>query len=176
MTIIESHISAPDGSGTWLVVNTRSHQEACASENLVRQEFHVYCPMISRRIRHARRAHDAPRPLFPGYIFVEHRPQQTWRPILGTYGVKTLVRSGDRPSVLASGFIDALKARELGGVIRKPAAALEIGQRVAVQGGPLDGLIGEIIALRDKERVLVLLDLLDRETRTHVRADMLSPL
>jgi transcriptional antiterminator RfaH len=176
MTLVESQISGPAGSGTWLVVNTRPHQEAYARENLVRQDFHVYCPMISKRIRHARRAHDAPRPLFPGYIFVEQRAQQSWRPILGTYGVKTLVTSGDRPSVLPGRFVEALKVREIGGVICKPAAALEVGQRVEVQGGPLGGLIGKIIALRDKERVLVLLNLLDQETRTHIRVDMLSPL
>ena len=176
MTITDSHNSGPLGPATWLVINTRPHQQAYARENLVRQDFHVYCPMISRRIRHARRVQDVPRPLFPGYIFVEQRPQQSWRPILGTYGVKTLVTSGDQPSVLPGRFVDALKAREFGGVIRKPAAALEVGQRVEVQRGPLGGFIGKIIALRDKERVLVLLNLLDQETRTLIRVDMLSPL
>jgi transcriptional antiterminator RfaH len=166
-----------DPSKKWLVINTIPHRETYACEHLVRQDFHVYCPMITKRIRHARSVYEASRPLFPSYIFVEYRPQrETWRPILGTYGVKSLVRTGDRPSLLCGSFIDDLRARECDGVIRKPATPLQVGQDVAVRGGPLDGLIGKIMELRDNERVLVLLNLLDQQTKTHLHADMLSPL
>src|SRR5262245_23375997 len=106
----------------WLVINTLPHRESYACEHLRRQEFHVYCPMITKRIKHARSVFDAPRPLFPSYVFVEHRPQlRSWRPILGTHGVKSLVRTGEQPGFLCGSFIDDLKARELDGVIRKPA-------------------------------------------------------
>ncbi len=174
--MLSTPISKQVPHSKWLVVQTLPHREAYARDNLVRQDFHAYCPMITKRIRHARRAHDAPRPLFPGYIFVEHRQQQTWRPITGTFGVKTLVRSGDQPSLLCGSFIEGLRARESAGVICAPAAALAVGQQVAIQGGPLDGLVGKIIELREKDRVLVLLNLLEQQTRTHVHADMLSPL
>jgi transcriptional antiterminator RfaH len=161
----------------WLVVNTQPRRESYACEHLIRQHFHVYCPMITARIKHARSVHDAPRPLFPGYIFVEHRADSpTWRPILGTQGVKSLVRTGEQPSLLDGSFIEGLKAREIGGVIRKPAVSLEVGQHVAVQGGPLDGFVGRIIEMRGKDRVLVLLNLLDQQTRTRVSADNLNPL
>jgi transcriptional antiterminator RfaH len=164
-------------SRKWLVVNTLAHQETYACEHLLRQNFRVYCPMITKRIKHARSVHDAARPLFPGYIFVEHRLQQpSWRPILGTRGVRSVVRTGERPSLLCGSFIEGLKARESGGVIRKPAAPLQVGQHVAVQGGPLDGFAGLIIELRENDRVLVLLDLLNRPTRTSVPADSLNPL
>jgi transcriptional antiterminator RfaH len=164
-------------SEKWLVVNTIHHREIYACEHLVRQDFHVYCPMITKRVKHARRAYDASRPLFPGYIFVEYRSQrETWRPILGTHGVKSLVRTGGQPSLLSGGFIDSLKARESDEIIRKPETPLQIGQDVAVRGGPLDGLIGKIMELRDNERVLVLLNLLDQQTKTHLHADMLSPI
>lgn len=161
----------------WLVVNTQPHRESYACEHLLRQNFHMYCPMVTARIKHARSVHDAPRPLFPGYIFVEHRLEnQPWRVILGTKGVKSLVRTGEQPSLLCGSFIAGLKARELGGVIRKPAVSLRVGQHVAVQGGPLDGFAGLIIEMRGKDRVLVLLSLLDQETRTHMRAERLHPI
>jgi transcriptional antiterminator RfaH len=161
----------------WLVVNTQPHRESYACEHLLRQRFHVYCPMITMRIRHARSVHDAPRPLFPGYLFVKHHLEnQAWRPILGTQGVKSLVRTGEQPSLLCGSFIEGLKARELEGVIRKPDVPLRVGQRVAVQGGPLDGFVGLIIEMRGKDRVLVLLNLLDQETRTHLRTESLYPL
>jgi dihydrodipicolinate synthase/N-acetylneuraminate lyase len=44
-----------------------------------------------RRIRHARRAHDVLRPLFPSYLFVHLSPQtQRWRPIMSSFGVRML--------------------------------------------------------------------------------------
>lgn len=133
--------------------------------------------MISRRIRHARRAYDAPRPLFPGYIFVRHQPERaTYRPVLGTHGVKALMRTGERPSLLSGGFVEGLRARESGGVICKPVDPLSVGQKVCVKGGPLDGLVGEILELREKDRVLVLLNLLDQQTRTQMSSAMLNPL
>jgi transcriptional antiterminator RfaH len=167
-------MSAP--SSKWLVIATHPHRELFAISNLKRQDFDAYCPMIMKRIRHARRVYDDPRPLFPGYIFVAFQPAQNWRPILGTYGVKSLVRNGEEPGLLGGSFIDAMKSRERDGVIRKLAAELEAGQRVEVQGGPFDGLVGEILELRDKERVLVLLNMLDQQTKTHLRVDMLNPI
>jgi transcriptional antiterminator RfaH len=132
--------------------------------------------MVTKRIKHARVIQDVSRPLFPGYVFVEHRPQlQTWRPILGTHGVKSVVRTGERPSLLCGSFIDGLKACEVDGVICKPTAPLSVGQDVAVQGGPFHGLVAKIIELREKDRVLVLLDYLNNQTKVHLRSDMLTP-
>jgi transcriptional antiterminator RfaH len=160
----------------WLVINTLPHRETHACEHLTRQHFRVYCPMIMRRVRHARSVSDEPRPLFPGYVFVEHRlADPTWRPILGTQGVKSVVRSGDQPSLLCGSFIDELRAREVEGVLRKPRDPLEVGQRVTVQGTAFGGLVGQIIELRDKDRVMILLELLDKQTRVQLRTDNLSP-
>jgi transcriptional antiterminator RfaH len=160
----------------WLVVSTIPYKEVYACDHLVRQTFHVYCPMVTKRIKHARSIQDVRRPLFPGYVFVEHRPQLgTWRPILGTHGVKSVVRIGERPSLLCGSFIDGLKACETDGVICKPTAQLSVGQDVTVQGGPFDGFVARIIELREKDRVLVLLDYLNNQTKMHLRADMLTP-
>jgi transcriptional antiterminator RfaH len=164
----------PKSPGKWLVVNTFTHRENYACEHLLRQDFRVYCPMITKHIKHARSAYDVPRPLFPSYIFVEHQ-YRTWRPILGTQGVKSVIRTGEQPGLLCGSFVDALKARESDGVIRKPALPFRVGQSVTVQGGPLDGFVGPIIELRERDRVLVLLDLLDQQTRTSLRADSLRP-
>jgi transcriptional antiterminator RfaH len=160
----------------WLVISTLPHKESYACEHLTRQDFQVYCPMIMRRVRHARSTSDERRPLFPGYVFVEHALEgRTWRPILGTQGVKSVVRSGEQPSLLCGSFIDELKAREVQGVVRKPSDPLEVGQRVTVQGTAFDGLVGHIIELRDKDRVMILLELLDKQTRVQLRTENLSP-
>jgi transcriptional antiterminator RfaH len=156
----------------WIVVATQSNREHFAIENLVRQNYIVYCPMILKHIRHARRVYDAHRPLFPGYIFVR-ADRRSWRPISGTLGVRSIVHSGDTATYLPSGFVESLKARECGGVICKPVAPFKCGQAVTINGGEFDGLVGRIAEIRERDRILLLLNLLNQQTKVHVEARML---
>jgi transcriptional antiterminator RfaH len=160
---------------SWVVLTTRSHSESLACDNLRRQGYNLYCPMIVKRIRHARKCYDAPRPLFPGYIFVEYRGEaRHWRPILSTYGVRSLIRNGEVPARLPLGFVESLKAREIDGVIRAAETPLQPGQAVTIQGGPFDGLVGRILEIRDCDRILLLLDLLNQQTKVSVDAKRLG--
>lgn len=161
----------------WMVLTTHPAREDYARQNLERQGFTVYYPRVIKRIRHARRVYDAARPLFPAYLFVAHQPNGTgWRSLMSTYGVRTLVRSGEAPSLVDGSFIASLKAREVDGVIRRPEQPFAVGQNVRIQGGAFDGLVGRILELRENQRVLVLMDLLNRHSKVLVAADGLSPL
>lgn len=161
---------------SWIVVTTQQHRESFARENLCRQGFNAYCPMITKRIRHARRAYDAPRPLFPGYLFAEYSagPQNS-RAMLGTYGVRSVICHGETQARLPEGFVESLKAREADGVIATPETPFEPGQEVTVSGGLFDGLIGRIVQIRDRDRVLVLLDLLNQQAKVHLPGYSLRP-
>jgi transcriptional antiterminator RfaH len=160
----------------WIVVNTQPHREHVALENLLRQEFVAYCPRIRRRIRHARQSRDVLRPIFPGYLFVQVNPDlQLWRPILSTYGVRTLVRCGDRLSFLDDAFIESLKEREIDGAIMRPASTYEPGQQVKLTGGAFDSLVATILELDEKDRLVVLMDLLNRPTKVTVHMSYVTP-
>ncbi len=153
----------------WIAINTHPHRENVAIENLVRQKFAVYCPMELRRVRHARRTQDVVRPLFPGYIFAEVMPDLTlWRPILSTFGVRAMIRTGDRPAFVDDAFIQGLRAREIDGVIARPVRPYEVGQQVRLSGGPFDGLIATIIEMDERERLVLLTSLLSQTVRLRV--------
>jgi transcriptional antiterminator RfaH len=159
----------------WLVLATHHQREAEAMQHLARQHFAAYCPMTVKHIRHARRAYDAPRPLFPGYIFVAREAVgQRWRPLASTIGVRSLLMAGGEPAKLPAGFVEGLKSREVNGSIAPAGPAFKPGQLVTIQGGPFDGLIGQIAEMREKERVLMLLDLLNRQTRVNIDAKRLA--
>jgi len=143
-------------TGAWAVVNTQPHRERMALENLVRQAFKAYCPLVRRRIRHARRAHDVLRPLFPSYLFVHLSPQtQRWRPIMSTFGVRMLVRFGEQLAFVPDDFIQELKSHEINGGIVYPAKSYMVGQRIKVADGSFSGIGGTIIKMDDivKKRV-----------------------
>ena len=162
--------------GVWAAVNTQPHREAIARENLARQDFDVYCPMLRKRVRHARKAQDVLRPMFPGYLFVRINPElQRWRPIKSTIGVRSIVSCGDRLSLIDQGFIDALKAREINGAIARPDTPFRVGQQIRLAGGPFDGLVGTIIELGDKDRLTVLMNLLNGFVKVHAEPRWASP-
>ncbi|MEZ5855417.1 MAG: transcription termination/antitermination NusG family protein [Hyphomicrobiaceae bacterium] len=153
----------------WVAVNTHPHKEHFALENLARQEFRTYCPMIRRRVRHARRSMDVLRPMFPGYVFAAVGMDRTeWRPLLSTFGVRSVLRCGDNVSIVPEGFIHALQAREIDGAIARPEQVFHIGQVVTMASGPFDGLVATIVGMDTRDRVTVLLDLLNRPVKVQV--------
>ena len=156
-------------------MNTHPNRENSAELNLRNQGYAVYAPMIRKQIRHARRVSEVLRPLFPGYLFVRlNDTQSRWRPILSTVGVRTVVCTRDVPCILPTPFIDDLKARERDGVISRSASAHQIGETVRLGRGAFDGLAGKIIDLAENDRLVVLMDFLNRPVRVKISGDLVS--
>lgn len=163
--------------GSWIAASTHVCRERVAIVNLERQGFSTYCPMLRKRIRHARRQRDVLRPLFPGYVFIcLDFERVTWRPILSTTGVRTLIRFGDRLGILPTQFIEALRAHEHdGAVLLPPSKNFTPGEKVRITDGPLEGLIATVIRADDPKRLLVLMELLRRSVRVMVPAQTVAP-
>ena len=169
------HREAPSRAG-WIVVNTHPHREPLAIENLERQQFEAYCPMIAKRRTHARRTETVLRPLFPGYLFVRGDAQLLrWRPILSTYGVRRIAQTGEQPSFIDNEFIATLKAREIDGAIVRPHTPYQVGQKVSIVTGAFDGLVATIIEMDEKDRLLVLLNFMNRGVQLRVPSGHVTP-
>jgi transcriptional antiterminator RfaH len=163
-------------TGPWIVVNTLAHREHLVLENLRRQQFDAYCPFLRMRRSHARRVDTVLRPLFPNYLFVRAEPKKAqWRPILSTHGVRNVVRTGDQLSFIDDGFIANLKGRELDGAIVRPATPYEVGQRVQIAAGPFDQAIATIIDMVEKDRLVVLLQMMNRDIKVTIKGEWVTP-
>ncbi len=160
---------------SWAVATTHPHSEAIAVENLERQGFVTYCPRIRKRRSHARKIDTVLRPLFPGYVFIGVSQQMRWRPILSTMGVRSLVRFSDEPATLDAAFIDELRAREVEGAVVRPPVPYKVGQNVQIAGGPFDGLVARILELNEKDRVVVLLDVMNRGVKARLETKQVTP-
>jgi len=151
----------------WLAIATQPHKERVAIENLQRQCYETYCPMLRKQVRHARRVLDVLRPFFPGYVFAKLGADGGWRSMQSTFGVRRVIAFGDRPCLLSGDFIAALRVREVDGAIVKPVKDYRIGQTVYLSGGAFDGLVATIVEMDEKQRLVVLLDLLNQTVRVH---------
>ena len=152
-------------SETWRVVTARRYHEAVARVRLAAQGLETYLPLLRRWPRPAVGSDVGP--LFPGYVFVRAERAHFHR-IARTPGVGGLVVLGGEPARLDDAVIDFLRSREeQDGIIT--ACVPPSGSLVRITDGPWRGLAA-ILERRvsARERVLVLLDLLQRQTRVEM--------
>lgn len=162
----------------WYVVRSHAQAEARAQAHLARQGFETWLPLHRRRIRHARRAVAALRPLFPGYLFVRlDLAGEPWRSVLSTVGVAAVVGAEGRPAPVPEPVIAELRARaDAAGVVELgPAHPFRRGDRVRFAHGALRDIEAILEAATDADRVAVLLRLMGREVRLTVAATDLEP-
>jgi transcriptional antiterminator RfaH len=157
----------------WFVVHTHANAERLAGSHLRRQGFDVYLPQYAKRRSHARRVERVPAPLFPRYLFLRMDPKATpWFCIRSTVGVHSLVSHGTMPAPLADAVVDEIRAREddCGLVALMEQVPFAAGDVVEIVEGPLARQLGLYEGMDDKNRVLLLLDLLGRPV--HVRVPL----
>lgn len=157
----------------WYAVHTQPHAETRVHDNLLRQGYAAYLPRCRVYVSHARRRRVALRPLFPRYLFAGvDRAVMRWRPILSTFGVADIVRTGEEPAPMPDEILAALREREGAGLFDQldPARRLRLGGMVRITAGAFEDMIGRLVELRDQDRVVVLLDLLGRAVRAQLGA------
>lgn len=159
------------------VVRTHRSREQWACENIIRQGGDPYMPMISERIKVKGRGFvQKARCLFPSYLFVQTNGQ--WHFLLGTFGVAEVLLVGKVPAVISERDIQALKDREIDGLIQLPSRPsknkLIKGEPVRISSGLYSGFQGiyEGTATRDRERIL--LDYLGHKTRVLIGTSYLE--
>ncbi|MEE8275766.1 MAG: transcriptional activator RfaH [Alphaproteobacteria bacterium] len=157
----------------WYVAHTQPHGEPRALANLLRQGFEAYLPRFRKWRRHARRTERVPAPLFPRYLFVAFdEATARWRAIHSTFGVHHLICTGDAPAPVPPGVVDDIRAREEDGFVSLGRlAAYKPGDPVRIAAGSLCDRIGLFERMDERERVVLLLEMLGRQVRVALPLD-----
>lgn len=161
----------------WYLIYSKPQQERVACENLERQGYRSYLPLIRNRKRRKGRYTAVIEPMFPRYLFV-HLSDETdnWGPIRSTIGVANLVRFGMCAARVPGNLIDLMQEREENGVQVLMPVDFKPGDQVRIVEGVLAGYDGIFQAKTGKERVLLLLKLAqDRTARIQVSANDIEP-
>ena len=156
----------------WYLIHAKPRQETLALENLERQGYECYLPLLKREKLVRRKRMLVEEALFPGYLFIHldtSSSGQNWGPIRSTVGVRTLVRFGDQPAKVDARLIDALRAHEQA-QNEEPRPLFSKGERVVVTDGPFAG-IEAIYQMEDAEsRSLILLEILSKPVQMRIEA------
>ncbi|MCY4472983.1 MAG: hypothetical protein OXC07_09250 [Kistimonas sp.] len=151
----------------WYVVRTKARQESRAADNLERQGFCTYSPMLRPFGRRKRIE-----PLFPGYMFLLESPAHKdaglpWQSVRSTRGVLGFVRFGPEPCKLDGELVEAIRTREK--LMEQQPIGFKKGQIVSlVNEGSLSGLQGVYLCDKGEERCLILLRFLNKTTKVLV--------
>jgi transcription antitermination factor NusG len=107
-------------------------------------------------------------PLFPCYIFVHFSLDNRLR-VLQLLGVLKFVSFQGRPAVLAASDIEILR-NGLDQASAEPYPYLTVGRRVRIHSGPVAGLEGVLVRRKNKIRVVVSIDSIQRSMAVEVDA------
>jgi len=154
----------------WYLIYSKPQQERLAYENLERQGYHSYLPLIRNRRRRQGRYANIIEPMFPRYLFV-HLSDETdnWGPIRSTIGVVNLVRFGMRAARVPDSLINMMQSRDVEGVQTLQFPELKPGDPVHIVEGVMAGYEAIVQARTGKQRVILLLQLSeDRTARIQV--------
>lgn len=148
----------------WYLVHTKPRLEKCALENLERQQYRCYLPMLSTEKLRKGKLELVDEPLFPRYLFIQldtGLSAPSWSPIRSTKGVNKLVSFGFEPAKVANELVDLLMTQEQ--TLREtPQALFNPGERVKVTQGPFAGIEGIYQMTDGERRVMVLIELMSK--------------
>ncbi len=161
----------------WYLIYSKPQQERLALENLERQGYPSYLPLIRNRRRRKGRYASIIEPMFPRYLFV-HLSDETdnWGPIRSTIGVANLVRFGMQAARVPDNLIEMMQGRDEEGVQALASPDIQPGDQVRIVEGVMAGYEAIYQAKTGKERVVLLLQLAqDRTARIQVSAHDIEP-
>lgn len=153
----------------WYLIHTKIRQERVALENLERQGFECFLPLIRAEKLRRGALQVVQEALFPRYLFIRlgtGLESESWAPIRSTLGVNRLVTFGQILAKIDDDLVVALQSQsEATEVVLRH---FEPGEQVVVTDGPFVG-VEAIYQMADGEgRVMLLLNILSKQVKMTV--------
>ncbi|MDR2678111.1 MAG: transcription/translation regulatory transformer protein RfaH [Zoogloeaceae bacterium] len=155
----------------WFLIHTKPRQEVCALENLERQGYECYLPLLRVEKLRRRQVVVTEEALFPRYLFIrlgEESTGKSWHPIRSTRGVSQLVRFGSEPARVADELIDLIREKESATDTEAPRALYQPGDRLTITSGAFAGVDGIYQTMDGEQRVIMLIELMQKTTQIRV--------
>jgi transcriptional antiterminator RfaH len=152
-----------DETARWYLIHCKPWEDERALEHLERQNYECYRPVRQiERLRNGQKVLIS-ESLFPRYLFIHlSSVDDNWYPIRSTRGVQQLVTCNQKPVAVRDEIIDGIRLR-LGQV--QPEPLLKPGERVVITEAPFSQVEAIFVANEGDERVVLLLNILQKDQR-----------
>jgi len=166
--------SGTDGQ-RWFALQIRTRWENSTALLLSGKGYQTLLPTYQTRKRWNGRLKQLNTPLFPGYVFCQFDALNRL-PILVTPGVIAVVGRGRVPVPVDDAEIAAIQTLVSSGLHAEPWPYLEIGQKIRIESGALNGLEGVMTNFKGNHRIVVSVSLLRRSVALEIDRTCVSPL
>jgi transcription antitermination factor NusG len=153
----------------WYAVHTRSRHEKAVAAQLRRRGVDTYLPLVEEIHRWSDRRKRVQVPVFPGYAFIHACESATTVATLAQ--IESVVRIvGAHPggTPIPDAEMEALQRLLSRNVPCVNHPFLQVGQRVRVRGGALDGVEGTLIAVKGATTLVISIELIQRSLAVRI--------
>jgi len=152
---------------SWYIIYSKPKEERIAQEQLGRQGYETYLPLVMARVKQRGRNKKTIQPMFPRYLFIFLSDQtDDWGPIRSTIGVSSLVKFGVNPAKVPIEVITKLKeSEEDKGFHEITNFDLKSGDDLIVAEGPFEGYEAIFLCQNADDRVAVLLKIAEKHIK-----------
>lgn len=160
----------------WFALQTRSRHEKRVTADLREKAIQAYLPLCSAQHQWSDRRKVVDTPLFPGYVFVKIAPDVQARvPVLQTNGVISFLGVRGVGIPIPESEIAAIGSVLREGLPVEPHPYVELGQRVRICGGSLDGIEGILTGMDGKKTLVVSIQLIQRSVAVRITGYAVAP-
>ena len=154
--VVQAHGPFSGAGAQWYAIHTRAHHEKSVVSHLRRQGITTFLPLVSEVHRWSDRRKVVHLPLFTCYAFVRMRlAPEAWAKVMGVTGVLRFVGACGTGVPIPDSQIHAVQTLLSSSFSYQICPFLQVGQRVRIRGGSLDGVEGLLIA-RNGDRTLII--------------------
>lgn len=158
----------------WYAIYTCANHEKRVADQLLRRGVEHFLPYYESLRRWKDRKVRLQLPLFPGYVFVRLALQSRLQ-VLPIPGVVRLVGFDGRPTPVSDDEVTKVREFLTQGHRVEPHSYLQVGRRVRVARGVLEGMEGTVVGHKNRRRFVISFDLIQRSVAVEVSGLELVP-
>jgi transcription antitermination factor NusG len=156
----------------WFAIQVKSRREKAVALALSVKGYEEFLPLYRRKRRKCNEATETP--LFPGYLFCRF-DSEVHGSIVTTPGVIRIVGFGSRSFPVADEEINSIRCIINSNMDPVVCPYLRIGEPIRIEKGPLAGASGFIVRVRNRTRIVVSINLLQRSVAVEVDSSVAAP-
>tara|TARA_Y100000746_G_scaffold618_1_gene549 strand:- start:11077 stop:11619 length:543 start_codon:yes stop_codon:yes gene_type:complete len=160
----------------WVLIYTKARQEMIANENLIKQGYKTFLPLIAPSNRNEKRSLV---PVFPRYLFAQINLElDNWANIKSSIGVSNIVMFSEKFTSIPSNIIQLMQDKlDESGVYREDFSVVDYqeGDSVSIKGGRFAGIDAIFLSKKSNDRVRLLLKLLNTSVVAEITNSNIDP-
>ena len=152
----------------WYLVKTKPRMEEIAEINLNNQSIEYFLPRFTCGKREGK-------VIFPGYIFIRPKPEDTFQSIRSTRGISDFIRFEMAFANASDETIDELKAVvDVMNDRMDQTNLYQKGEEVFIKSGPFKDFNGVFDKYDADQSAIVLINFLRHQQRVKIKAEMIA--